>query len=254
MPKFTTNKVTISYEVHGKGKPIVLLHGGAVDFNYNYVQTGWIETLTENGFQVIGINFRGYHESDKSNDPKFYGTENFSNDVINLIKHLKFSKVFLLGYSMGTLIAFDLLYRYPGYFSKAILIATGNGLIGIPPYILENLLPGFAKIFSYESYPSHLPKHLSAYWNFINEVGLDKESMIALSLGKYPSLTVENASKIEIPTLIISGELDLVLGKGEKVAKTLPNGEYLEIKGANHFALATEKKVHESTIKFLIAE
>ena len=78
--------------------------------------------------------------------------------------------------------------------------------------------------------------------------------MIALSLAKYPTLTVENATKIEVPTLIISGEMDLVLGKGQKVAKTLPNGEYLEIKGVNHFELATEKKVHQSTIKFLIKD
>ncbi|WJJ96507.1 alpha/beta fold hydrolase [Algibacter luteus] len=252
MPKFTTNKVTISYEVHGKGKPIVLLHGGAVDFNYNYVQTGWIETLTENGFQVIGINFRGYGESDKSNDPNFYGTTNFSNDVINLIKHLDLNNVCLIGYSMGTLIAFDLLSKHPEYFSKAVLMATGDGLIGVPPYILENLLPGFAKVFSYDSFPNHLPKHVSAYWNFLNEVGLDRESMIAMSLGKYSTLTAENAAKIEVPTLIISGEMDLVLGKGQKVAQTLPNGEYLEIKGANHFELATERKAHKSVIKFLI--
>lgn len=254
MPKFTINKVTISYEVYGIGKPIVLLHGGAVDFNYNYVQTGWIQTLTEKGFQVIGINFRGYGESDKSNDPNFYGTTKFTNDVINLIKHLKFTNVCLIGYSMGTLIAFDLLNKHPEYFSKAVLMATGDGLIGVPPFILENLLPGFAKVFSYDSFPSHLPKHISAYWNFLNEVGLDRESMIALSLAKYPTLTAENAAKIEVPTLIISGEMDLVLGKGQKVAQTLPHGEYLEIKGANHFELATEKKVHQSTIKFLIKD
>jgi pimeloyl-ACP methyl ester carboxylesterase len=252
MHKFTKNNVSISYEIYGTGKPIVLLHGGAVDFNYNYLQTGWVQTLTENGFQVIGINFRGYGESDKSTDPNFYGTVNFSNDVINLIKHLKFAKVCLIGYSMGTLIALDLLNEHPEYFSKAVLMATGDGLIGIPPFILENILPGFAKVFSYDSFPKHLPKHISAYWNFINEVGLDKESMIALSLAKYPTLTAEKASKIEAPTLIISGELDLVLGKGKKVAQTLPKGEYLEIKGANHFTLATEKETHSSTIKFLL--
>ncbi|TYA56694.1 alpha/beta fold hydrolase [Formosa maritima] len=251
MPKLTIDKVTISYEVYGTGKPVVLLHGGAVDFNYNYVQTGWVQTLTENGFQVIGINFRGYGKSDKSNDPNFYGTTNFSNDVIHLIKHLDFNNVCLIGYSMGTLIAFDLLNKHPEYFSKAVLMATGDGLIGIPPYILENLLPGFARVFSYDSFPSHLPKHISAYWNFLNEVGLDRESMIAMSLGKYSTLTAENAAEIKIPTLIISGEMDLVLGKGQKVAQALPNGEYLEIKGANHFELVTEKKAHKSTIKFL---
>jgi pimeloyl-ACP methyl ester carboxylesterase len=75
--------------------------------------------------------------------------------------------------------------------------------------------------------------------------------MIALSLAQYPALTAEDASEIEVPTLIISGELDLVLGKGRKIAQTLPHGEYLEIKGADHFELAAEKKVHQSIIKFL---
>ena len=54
--------------------------------------------------------------------------------------------------------------------------------------------------------------------------------------------------------MIISGEKDLVLGKGQKAAQSLPQGEYLEIKDANHFELATDKKVHQSTIKFLIKD
>ena len=251
MPKFTKNSVSIHYEVYGTGKPIILLHGAIVDFNYNYVQTGWVKTLTENGFQVIGMDFRGYGESDKSDDSNFYGTTNYSNDVINLINHLGLEKVCLIGYSMGTVIALDLLYKNPQYFSKSVLIATGNGLIGIPPFILGNILPGLAKVFSYESFPDHLPSHISAYWSFLNEVGLERKSMIAFSLANYPHITAENASEIEIPTLIISGEKDLVLGQGKKVAEKLSNGEYLEIKGANHFTLATEKETHISTVKFL---
>jgi hypothetical protein len=42
------------------------------------------------------------------------------------------------------------------------------------------------------------------------------------------------------------------LEQDKKVAQTLPNGEYLEIKEATHFTLATERETHLSTIKFLI--
>lgn len=76
--------------------------------------------------------------------------------------------------------------------------------------------------------------------------------MIAFSLANYPPLTAEKAAEIDIPTLIISGEKDLVLGQGQKVAETLAKGEYLEIQGANHFTLATDKETHNSTIEFLI--
>lgn len=252
MPKFKQNNISINYEVYGTGKPIILLHGAIVDFNYNFVKTGWVETLTKNGFQVIGIDFRGYGKSDKSDDSNFYGTTNFSNDVINLINHLKLENVCLIGYSMGTVIALDLLNKHPEYFSKAVLIATGNGLIGIPPFILGNILPGLAKVFSYDSFPNHLPSHISAYWSFLNEVGLDRKSMIAFSLANYQHLTPEKAADIDIPILIISAEKDLVLGQGDKVAETLPKGKYLEIQGANHFTLATDKETHNSTIEFLI--
>jgi pimeloyl-ACP methyl ester carboxylesterase len=254
MPRFKQKNVSISYEVYGTGKPVILLHGAIVDFNYNYVQTGWIKTLTKNGFQVIGIDFRGYGESDKSDDSTFYGTTNFSNDVINLINHLKLENVCLVGYSMGTVIALDLLNKHPEYFSKAVLIATGDGLIGIPPFILGNILSGLAKVFSYDSFPNHLPSHISTYWSFLNEVGLDRKSMIAFSLANYPHLTAEKTTEIDIPILIISGEKDLVLGQGQKVAETLPKGQYLEIKGANHFTLATDKETHISAVEFLITK
>jgi hypothetical protein len=50
MPKFTTNTISINYNVYGTGIP-VLLHGALVDFNYNYNQTGWIKSLSKMGFK-----------------------------------------------------------------------------------------------------------------------------------------------------------------------------------------------------------
>jgi pimeloyl-ACP methyl ester carboxylesterase len=173
---------------------------------------------------------------------------------VNLINHLKLENVGLIGYSMGTLIAFNLLHKHPSYFSKAVLIATGDGLIGKPPHILSNMLPGLAKLFSFETFPSHLPSHIAAYWDFIHQLGLDKKSMIAFSQGDYPSLTAKEAHEIKTPTLIISGEKDLVLGRGQKVAETLANSKYLEIKEANHFTLATKKEPHLATIEFLLKD
>ena len=60
MTNFSNNGATLSYEIHGEGTPILLLHGGCVDFNYNYLQTGWVDTLTKQGYQVIGIDFRAH--------------------------------------------------------------------------------------------------------------------------------------------------------------------------------------------------
>jgi pimeloyl-ACP methyl ester carboxylesterase len=42
------------------------------------------------------------------------------NDVINLIDHLKLENIRLIGYSMGTVIALDLLSTHPEYFQSRI--------------------------------------------------------------------------------------------------------------------------------------
>ncbi|MFT6216049.1 MAG: pimeloyl-ACP methyl ester carboxylesterase, partial [Roseivirga sp.] len=64
----------------------------------------------------------------------------------------------------------------------------------------------------------------------------------------------EQVAKIETPTLIISGEKDLVLGTGQKVAQTLTSGEYVEIEAADHFTLALLKEAHQSTLNFFLRD
>jgi pimeloyl-ACP methyl ester carboxylesterase len=59
-----------------------------------------------------------------------------------------------------------------------------------------------------------LPSHISVY--FFQTNWIRKESMIAFSLAKYRPLTAEKAAEIYVPTLIISGQKDLVLGTGQK--------------------------------------
>jgi pimeloyl-ACP methyl ester carboxylesterase len=252
MATFTKNNISINYEIHGTGSPIVLLHGATVDFNSNYANFGWIKSLNKHGFQVIGMDFRGHGKSDSSHAPEFYGTTNLTNDVINLLDHLKLKKVALIGYSIGTAIALNLLHKHSQYFSKAVLIATGDGLIGYPPFIFDKILPGLAQLFSFEKFPNHLPDQVSAYWNFADEIGLDKTALSAFALAKYPYLSPKEAATIEIPTLIISAEKDLVLGRGPQLAQALTNGQYLEMKDQDHFTLGTKKNTRLSTIDFLL--
>ncbi|WP_422359508.1 alpha/beta fold hydrolase [Reichenbachiella sp.] len=249
MSTFSSNSVSLTYKIYGEGNPILLPHGGCVDFNYNYYQTGWVDTLTNNGFQVIGLDFRGHGNSDRSTDPSFYGLDNLSNDVMNLIHHLSLKSAVIMGYSMGTVIALNLLHKHPDFFSKAILIGTGDVLIGQPPF--EKIVQGLGKVFDFETFPDHLPKHVSAYWSFFKELGLDRESMKAFSKASYPNLSIEEVESIQVPTLIISGENDLVLGQGKQVAQKLVNGEYSEIKNTDHFTLAIEPNTHHKAIDYL---
>ena len=251
MPYINNGSVRIYYEVHGNGHPVVLLHGFTANFQFNFANFGWIEALNERGLQVIGIEFRGHGQSDKPNDSGSYGTDNLASDIIAVLDHLNTPYVSIIGYSLGTLVALHLMQVAPDRFDKAVLVATGDGLIGIPPYTSERMFPALIEVLSRNEYPHDLPDHLAVYWDFVAETGGDREALLALAKASYEPLSPQDASAIQIPTLVISGQNDVVIGLGPQLAQALGNGEYLEFAGMSHFALAMETSVQVAVAQFL---
>jgi pimeloyl-ACP methyl ester carboxylesterase len=251
VPHFTNEGLKLHYEVHGKGAPVLLLHGGTVSFERNFAMFGWIEALNARGMQVIGLDFRGHGKSDKPHEVAAYGTTNLAGDVLALLDHLKLRRVAIVGYSIGSAIALHLLHTHPGRFSKAALVATGDGLLGHLPHTFAVVLPFLAVALPRPVYPADLPSHVAAYWKFVTETGGDRQALAAFASARYPPLAAEEAAKIETPVLVVSGGHDLVLGRGPRVAKALAHGSYLEVAGADHFSLAADESVQVAIAEFL---
>jgi pimeloyl-ACP methyl ester carboxylesterase len=245
------HRVRVHYEVHGTGHPIVLLHGGTVSFEHNYAAFGWIESLNASGLQVIGLDFRGHGKSGKPHDVQSYGTANLASDVLAVVNQLSLKRVSLVAYSIGTAVALHLLQSVPERFDRAALIATGDGLVGHPPFMFDRILPALTEVLKRTEYPKDLPKQLSAYWNFVAATAGDWQALRALSQASYPPLSTTAASAITIPTLVISGQNDLVLGRGPLLAQALGQGRYLEVPGADHFSLAADAAVKAAVAQFM---
>lgn len=251
MTEFTHGPIRLHYEVHGQGRPVVLLHGGTVSFKHNYADFGWIQAFNAAGFQVIGLDLRGHGKSAKPHEAEAYGIENLASDVIALLDHLKLQSSCIVGYSLGTVITLHLLKNHAHRVERAALVATGDGLIGHPPHTFALLLPALAEVLRRTEYPRDLPKHLAAYWNFVVATQGDALALSALSQANYPHLPPEQAASIVVPTQVVSGQHDKVLGRGEKLAAALGRGEYLEIAGADHFSLAADADTRGAVIDFL---
>src|SRR5262245_37167801 len=74
-PKFfNSNGVKLQYLVEGKGEPVVLIHGFAVNHQLQWVRSGIFKDLARD-YQVITLDNRGHGNSDKPHDPKQYGKE-----------------------------------------------------------------------------------------------------------------------------------------------------------------------------------
>jgi pimeloyl-ACP methyl ester carboxylesterase len=251
VPTVDNRGIRIHYEVHGSGHPVVLIHGGTVSFKHNYADFGWIESLSGIGLQVIGLDLRGHGKSGKPHEVESYGSSNLASDVIAVLDRLSLKRASLVAYSIGTAVALHLLQSAPERFDRAALIATGDGLVGYPPYTFANILPTLLEVLSRTEYPKDLPKHLSTYWNFVAATNGDWQALRALAQASYAPLAMTDAAAITIPTLVVSGQADLVLGQGPKLAQALGQGRYVEVPGADHFSLAVDTGVQTAVAHFM---
>ena len=103
----TTNGVNINVEDIGAGKPIVFIHGWPVNhkmFEYQFTE------LPKHGYRCIGIDLRGFGDSDKPWDG--YNYNSMADDVKAVLDTLNLQNVALVGFSMGGAIAIHYIARH----------------------------------------------------------------------------------------------------------------------------------------------
>ena len=88
MPSFHNGAVEIAYLDEGAGEPIVLVHGFASNKEVNWVNPGWMRTLTGAGRRAIALDNRGHGQSSKLHDPAAYHSATMADDVRALLDHL----------------------------------------------------------------------------------------------------------------------------------------------------------------------
>ncbi len=251
MPHFENNGLSLYYEVHGSGSPVVMLHGAAVTFAANYGACGWIDPMTSRALQVIGLDFRGHGGSDPPTDKAYSGIDAFARDVVRLLDELDIERGGLVGYSIGSAVALHAQHTYPDRFTAAALVATGDGLIGHPPRSFPEILPLLDETLQRSEFPADLPPHQAMYWTFAEQVAGGRSGVAMGLSGDFSACTPEEAGSIEAPVLVVSGEQDPVLGTGARLAHALPKARYLEIPGADHFSLAIDETVQKEVAAFL---
>lgn len=109
------------YEVHGNGKPIVLLHSGGADLR----DWMFVAPLLARHYKVVAFDGRGCGKSPSPIEPA-----NYVKDLLELLDHLEIDRATLVGHSMGGQIATDFALEYPDRVSKLVLVAPA--LSGFP--------------------------------------------------------------------------------------------------------------------------
>jgi 3-oxoadipate enol-lactonase len=104
------------YEIAGEGDPLVLIHGGLV---HSGLWDDQFEVFAQQ-YRVVRYDVRGFG---KSKSPASY----YSNhgDLRDLLEYLGIERAYVLGLSMGGMIAIDFTLAYPQHVAALLPIAAG---------------------------------------------------------------------------------------------------------------------------------
>ncbi len=112
------NGLNLYSEIYGIGKPLILLHGG---FGAVSMFEKILPSLAEHR-QVIAVELQGHgHTADIDRPLSF---EQMADDVAALIRHLKFERSDILGYSLGGGVALQTAIRHPDLVRKLVVVSA----------------------------------------------------------------------------------------------------------------------------------
>ena len=118
---FNVGDAKIYYEIYGKGKPLVLLHGGV----YGYIDEfePFINRLSEK-YQVICIATRGHGKSETGTEPFTYKQR--AEDAYKVIRSITKDSVIVIGFSDGGFSGLKLAALYPELVNKLMVMGVGD--------------------------------------------------------------------------------------------------------------------------------
>jgi proline iminopeptidase len=118
-----TGSALIYYKTIGRGRPLVLLHGGPGSTHDYFLP--YVLPLARNR-QLVFIDERGSGQSQRLDDHSQYNLATMSADVEAIRVALGLGQIDLLGHSFGGILAQAVAIRYPDSIRRLILASTGS--------------------------------------------------------------------------------------------------------------------------------
>ncbi len=110
------------YEVYGRGKPVILLHGWLGSWGL------WQETMSFLGryYRTYALDFWGFGESGKKRET--YAVQDFVSLVDQFMEQLGIASAPLVGHSMGGTVSLSVAIKYPQRVNKVVVV--GSPIVG----------------------------------------------------------------------------------------------------------------------------
>ncbi len=244
--KALVNDITLGYDDHGVGQPLLFLH--AFPLNKSMWQDQITALLAEDHFRLVALDWRGFGESDITAEVSTM--EQFADDVAGLMDSLGIDAAILCGLSMGGYAAFAFFRKYPQRVSGLILadtrpgadtpeaqanretvasLAESQGTTAIADLQVPRLISDYTR--------QHAPQVERRVRQMIDAA--TPQGIAAASRGMAQRAdSTDLLSGLTCPTLVLVGERDILTPPtvAQEYATKIPGAQYVVIPYAGHLS------------------
>ncbi|WP_150467076.1 alpha/beta fold hydrolase [Francisella sp. SYW-9] len=235
------NGIRLWYAEFGKGKPVIMLHGGVGNSNYwgNQVRA------LEKHYKVIVIDSRGQGRS--TNDGSLITYKLMASDVIAFMNSINLKKAAIVGWSDGANTGLELAINYPNRVSRLFAFAANSNPKAIKDYAKS---PVFSKYVARSQIEyEKLSLTPNGYDNLLKE--------IANMWATKPNLTKKQLNSIKVPVWIVDSQDEEAIKRENTLymADEISNAGLLILPDVSHFAfLQNPKLFNDCLLDFLSAK
>ena len=197
----TANGVNYWFEIHGKGEPLLLLHGGLGSTSmYGPVLSRFAETR-----RVIGVDLHGHGHTALGTRP--INLIDIGNDLAVVVRALGLSQVDVVGYSFGGGAALRLAVQHPALVRRVVIASAPYAQNGFFPEMLPQqaavgaaMAEGMKETPMYKSYaaiaprPQDFPRLLDAMGAYMRQ----------------PYDWSADVKKLTTPVMLVFGDSDMI--------------------------------------------
>jgi pimeloyl-ACP methyl ester carboxylesterase len=192
--------LSMYYEIHGEGQPLVLLHGALSAIGTSF---GKLLPDLARERQVIAVEMQGHGHTADIDRPLRY--EQLADDIAELLTQLGIEQADLFGWSLGAGVALQTAIRHPEVVRKLVLASVTYKSDGLYPELLAGIKHAKPEDLAgtpfYEEYTRIAPHPQEFSQLFAKQQGLDSE------VQDWPA---EAIRAIKAPSLLINGDSDII--------------------------------------------